>query len=79
MVGFVLTADPFCCADGCTDGQHTALSATATSCSLCQSSVTVPSVPLPARVSLVRRVVTDPPTPDVPSPANRIEHPPRFD
>jgi hypothetical protein len=78
MVGFVLTADPFCCADGCTNGQQTAMSGTVTSCSLCQSSVTIPSVPLPVRDSVVRRVFGAPPRPHVSSPAYRIERPPRL-
>jgi hypothetical protein len=78
MVGVVLTADPFCCADGCTNGQQTLMSGTATSCSLCQSSVTIPSVPLPVRVSVVRRVFGAPPRRDVSSPASRIERPPRL-
>jgi hypothetical protein len=78
MVGFVLTADPFCCADGCTNGQQTAMSGSATSCSLCQSSVTVPTVPLPSRASVVLRVVSDPPTRNILSPSHRIERPPRL-
>jgi hypothetical protein len=78
MVGFVLTADPFCCADGCTNGQQTAMSGTATSCSLCQSSVTLPTIPLPVRVVVVRRVIGDSPTPHTASPSSRIEHPPRL-
>ena len=44
LIGVVLTADAFCCADGCTDGHHTTLSTVSTCCSLCQNSVTVPSV-----------------------------------
>ena len=78
MVGFILTADPFCCADGCTNGEHAAVSATATSCSLCQSSVAVPTVPTLTRGSVVRPMVSDPPTMSVLSPAHRIEHPPRL-
>lgn len=78
MVGFVLTADPFCCADGCTNGQQTALSGAATCCSLCQSSVMVPTVPLAVGVSIVRRAFSAPPPRSMSSPADRIERPPRL-
>ena len=77
MIAVVLTADPFCCADGCTNGQQSAVTAP-TCCALCMSSVTVPTAAVLTRVTVVQFIMNDLPTRDVSSPARQIEHPPRF-
>ncbi len=77
MVAVVVTADPFCCADGCTNGQQHAITAP-TCCSLCMSSVTVPTTPTLSRVVAVQRFVNDVLPRSVFPPTRRIEHPPRL-
>ncbi len=78
MIAVVLTADPFCCADGCTDAPHAAVSTVSTSCSLCQNSVTVPSVSAAVTFALVRQSFNEPPRRSLSLLTGRIDHPPRL-
>ena len=75
IVAIVLTMDPFCCADGCTDGNHSTV-ATSSSCGLCHG-VIVPAVATGLSVAPAW-IVPDEPAPMVPRPlTRRIDHPPR--
>jgi hypothetical protein len=76
IVAVVLATDPFCCADGCTDGQHSRVPAAST-CGLCHG-VTVPDVSAAIDFARVSRVCNEPPM-TLPRPlTSRIDHPPRL-
>ena len=77
MIAVVLTMDPFCCADGCTNGRQSAVAAP-TCCSLCMSSVTLPTVPALVEAGVIQHAVGAVVERHVFAPAKRIEHPPRL-
>jgi hypothetical protein len=78
MIAVVFTADPFCCADGCTNGPHSPVTTTPSCCSLCNSSVTVPTVTAIAKVVHAWWIVDLAKTTALSLLLTRIDHPPRL-